>query len=512
MKQRTRILWLIALVLLLSLSFLGVGAADTQPPVQAHPLGDIPLDPETYQRYLQVYPDAMVEALPSTYDARTEGIVTSAKNQGSCGSCWAFASTGAMESHLLRAGLAFNPQDLAEQQLNSCDTSQSGCCGGSSSAIRYWETNGPVYETCWAYGDGSTSCPTNSNVPCSAGAGCEQLPYHVTGYHTVANSTDQFKTSLYNYGPSYWRYYVYSDFDTYWAYGNPGDVYVSKSGATLRGGHAVLLIGWDDAKAAFLCKNSWGANGGPNNDGTFWIAYSGHYYNLAFGMANFSVEGGVACYSDADCSDGESCTTDTCLSPGTPQAACQNTWAACGLSDGCCGPSCTANTDPDCACGNGICGGAAEGEDCTTCPADCPSGSGGGTCGACFKGKCDGTCNLAKEGPDCADCAPDWCCGDGTCGTGETYADCPVDCPLPVCGDGTCQAGETQCSCPGDCGNPPGTETNCSNGVDDDCDDDVDCLDSDCFAAPACICKAKGAVCSLNSECCSNKCRAGVCR
>ena len=33
----------------------------------------------------------------------------------------------------------------------------------------------------------------------------------------------------------------------------------------------VLIIGWDNAKNAWLCKNSWGAVGGPESDGTFWM-------------------------------------------------------------------------------------------------------------------------------------------------------------------------------------------------------------------------------------------------
>jgi len=51
----------------------------------------------------------------------------------------------------------------------------------------------------------------------------------------------------------------------------------------------VLIIGWNDTEDAYLCKNSWGATGGPNNDGTFWIAYSGHAHNLYFGMVNFDL-------------------------------------------------------------------------------------------------------------------------------------------------------------------------------------------------------------------------------
>ncbi len=257
---------------------------------QSFGLGDIPLDPETYESYLQTWPDQFTEALPSSYDARNDGIVTSPKNQGNCGSCWAFASVGAFESHLLKQ-FGGSPSDLSEQQLNSCDTSMSGCCGGSSTAIRFWETKGPIQESCGPYGEAGTSCPTQRTVPCSNMNGCSQLSQRVTGFYTVPNDPSQMKTSLYNDGPSYWRFTVYSDFNNFWNTAAPGTVY-RNSGGSVEGGHAVLLIGWDDAKQAYLCKNSWGATGGPQHDGTFWIAYSGHTNDLGFGMANFKLTGG----------------------------------------------------------------------------------------------------------------------------------------------------------------------------------------------------------------------------
>ena len=67
-----------------------------------------------------------------------------------------------------------------------------------------------------------------------------------------------------------------------------GSVYTQKTGLHV-GNHAVLLIGWDDTRQAFLLKNSWGATGGPNGDGTFWMAYTGHSNYLDFYMANMQI-------------------------------------------------------------------------------------------------------------------------------------------------------------------------------------------------------------------------------
>ena len=73
-----------------------------------------------------------------------------------------------------------------------------------------------------------------------------QQGYRVTDYHTVSATTAEFKASLYNDGPSYWRYMVHTDFYTFWNSYAPGTVYVNNA-YSYESGHAVLLIGWDDA-------------------------------------------------------------------------------------------------------------------------------------------------------------------------------------------------------------------------------------------------------------------------
>lgn len=297
-KKILRVRWLVGslLTLLLIAAALPTGVVAAQAAASDAPsgdqacYGDIALDEATYQKYLKRLDSGTLDsldAIPAAYDARNDGIVTPSKNQASCGGCWAFASAGAMESHLLDAGLSSDPGlNLSEQQQISCNSGQSGCCGGSLDAPKYWETRGPVYEPCFPWGDAGTSCPTNSNVPCSNGDDCPQLPYRVTNFYTVAS--DQFRESLYADGPSYWRFDTYSDFQPWYNAAASGAVYVNTVGGD-HGGHAVLIIGWDDNKGAYLMKNSWGANTGPQGDGTFWMAYGGHANGLDFQMSNFDV-------------------------------------------------------------------------------------------------------------------------------------------------------------------------------------------------------------------------------
>lgn len=251
--------------------------------------------------------DTFIAQLPESFDWRDKGVVTRAKDerhpvspaddQGYCGSCWSFAAAGAMESKILMTG---GPEyDLSEQQQVSCNTEQYGCCGGYLNAALFWTGRGTLLESCTGYGDygtASCACKTSfpyihcSNVSCGNMDGCPQLSYRTDKYYSVnASDTGEIKISLTQDGPAPFRFDVYEDFFAFWNKISFGAVYKQSYGS-LSGGHAILLIGWDDGKQAWLCKNSWGERGGPNSDGTFWIAYSGHANNLRFGMANFTIK------------------------------------------------------------------------------------------------------------------------------------------------------------------------------------------------------------------------------
>ena len=67
-------------------------------------------------------------SLPASVDWRTKGAVNAVKDQGQCGSCWAFSATAAVEgAYAIKTG---NLLSLSEQQLVDCDTQSQGCNGG----------------------------------------------------------------------------------------------------------------------------------------------------------------------------------------------------------------------------------------------------------------------------------------------------------------------------------------------------------------------------------------------
>ena len=169
-------------------------------------------------------------------------------------------------------------------------------------------------------------------------------------------------------------------------------------------------------------------------------------------------------------------------------------------ADGCAPAGCSWLNDVDfSACGDGFC---TVGEDCDSCSEDC------GTAAAAVSG--NGICE-GGDGENClttSDCAgrqsgkPSnrYCCGssDGN-PTGSVGCDdsrCG-DCTMESVGGGECACGDgdatnDDCTCLND-GVVPATAEICDNGVDDNCDGAVDCADSQCSGAAACVCTPSAA-------------------
>lgn len=207
-------------------------------------------------------------ALPAAWDWRNlsgKNYVSAVRDQGGCGSCVAFATVAAVESHyrietnrpadainLSEASLFF----VANRQCNAGDANYGWWVPSSLDAT---VKEGICFEDNYPYR------PVNQTADIPNGT-VRTLKIH--GYDSTTQAA-QMKRWLVEDGPIVTAFTVYEDF---FAFFNSGTgVYRHVTGAAV-GGHAVCVIGYDDARSAWICKNSWGSRS-THPDGCFLIAY-----------------------------------------------------------------------------------------------------------------------------------------------------------------------------------------------------------------------------------------------
>ncbi len=199
-------------------------------------------------------------ALPPAFDWRNvagENYVTPIRDQGQCGSCWAFGALACVESRMAIDAFLPNPTiDLSEQYLVSCSP---GSCNGYSisGTCEFLKYNGTITEACMPYqATDAVSCASH----CPWG---DMEVVRLQNWGWIGPNRDAIKARVLE-GPVYVAFVVYADFYAY-----NGGVYEHVWGEQ-EGGHAVAIVGWDDALQCWICKNSWGNWG---EGGYFRIRY-----------------------------------------------------------------------------------------------------------------------------------------------------------------------------------------------------------------------------------------------
>ncbi len=217
--------------------------------------------------------------LPTTFDWRAYNGVTPIRSQGNCGSCWAFAAVGAVESAIrINLGIQTN---LSEQWLISCTTA--GTCNGGwhDSAFCFMTSNSVCKDSCNASGAVlETAFPyVASDAPCQCPY---EHPYALRSHSYVTNTVNDIKQAIYNHGPVATTVYVN---DAFHGYG--GGVFNACEDKDLN--HAVVLVGWDDSQSGgvWILRNSWGTSWGES--GYMRITYGcsrigGHTYRVGFDL------------------------------------------------------------------------------------------------------------------------------------------------------------------------------------------------------------------------------------
>jgi C1A family cysteine protease len=201
---------------------------------------------------------ATLSDLPQTYpsgslDWRQSGAVTGVKDQGQCGSCWAFSTTGSMEGVIkIKHGVLTS---LSEQALVDCSTSYGnmGCNGGlMDNAFKYAMAKGLPTEAAYPY----TSGTTGKGGTCKAYTMSAYT--QLTGYKDVTHTADALGAASDIEPVSVAIQANQPAFQLY-----KGGVITSGCGTNLD--HGVLVAGYGtDASAGpyWLVKNSWGTSWG----------------------------------------------------------------------------------------------------------------------------------------------------------------------------------------------------------------------------------------------------------
>ena len=229
-------------------------------------------------------PDA---ALPSAFDWRNYSggnWLTSVRDQGICGSCWAFSAVAVTEAaHNIATGDPGLDLNLSEQYLVTDCCGAGNCVGGyKDQALVFIRDSGVVDESCLTYRDGgSTGCTYNDDMTCASnctyrsGSSCSDYRCSdrcgdwasrltaLSQVYSLGNypDRDDMKQALIDIGPVAVSMYPYGD----WV----GDVmYCSDNTST---GHAVVVVGYNDAGGYWILRNSWGS--GWNDGGYYKVAY-----------------------------------------------------------------------------------------------------------------------------------------------------------------------------------------------------------------------------------------------
>jgi cathepsin L len=203
-----------------------------------------------------------IESLPASVDWRF--AATPVKDQGRCGSCWAFASIAALESHLfIQSGLLFS---LSEQELVSCapnhrDCGGEGGCAGATAvqAYNHIHKRGIVQE--WKFGYQSyngdkincTLSPPNSNSSYVEGAIAtidDFLILPENNYTVMMNAIAKVGPVVISVAAAEWHLYQRGVFRRNFTHARDSDI-----------DHAVVLMGYgtdiETGEDYWLVRNSW---------------------------------------------------------------------------------------------------------------------------------------------------------------------------------------------------------------------------------------------------------------
>ncbi len=221
-------------------------------------------------------------ALPTSIDWVAKGAVTPVKDQGQCGSCWSFSTTGALEgAYEIKYG---NLVSFSEQQLVDCDLGprlNHGCNGGLMDGAFSWisSNGGLCTESAYPYVSGTTKTNGQCQTTCKLVSGSKILKY----VDVTPNSDTAMMTALAQQPVSIAIEADQKEFQLY-----KSGVFTGTCGTNLD--HGVLVVGYgtESGNDFYKVKNSWSNTWGENG---YIKLGRGSQYNKGAGQCGMLMEG-----------------------------------------------------------------------------------------------------------------------------------------------------------------------------------------------------------------------------
>jgi C1A family cysteine protease len=232
-----------------------------------------------------------VDVLPAEFDARENwrGLIGPIRDQGDCGSSWAFSTVTLAEDRLAILSQGKLKMQLSVQQLLSCNQDQQRGCDGGYLDRAWWYIRrlGVVSEACYPYESGRSQVPGSCQINRDAMKGnpndirCPQAGertkvYRITPSYRLASKEEDIQAEILTNGPVQATFRVYEDFYMYKSgvYQTMREVNASPNDER-NGYHSVRILGWGVDRSTgmdvkyWLAANSWGTQWGE--EGTFKI-------------------------------------------------------------------------------------------------------------------------------------------------------------------------------------------------------------------------------------------------
>jgi cathepsin L len=201
----------------------------------------------------KIYDPEESQALPSSVDWRQKGVVTGVKDQGQCGSCWSFSTTGSVEGAW---ALNYSLVSLSEQNLMDCSRSYGnhGCNGGlMDNAFRYIIDNRGI--------DTEASYPYEMSTDFNCRYTSSKKGASITNYQDVrSGSEDKLQNAVTYRGPV--SVAIDASNPSFQLY--TGGVYYESKCSSTQLDHGVLAVGYGTGTQGdyWIVKNSWGTSWG----------------------------------------------------------------------------------------------------------------------------------------------------------------------------------------------------------------------------------------------------------